>query len=196
MVKAATDHRERLITGLIQVLADKPYREVTLTDIAAAARVSRRSFYQHFANKDECLLALAQETSTEILRVMIASVSAATCWNEVVENVTDAYLGFIIRRPAVMRALYIETPAVGIEGLKMRRTVSTVMATFLQQQVSHYKARGEIISDIDQPSALALIAGVNELILHYFMDEKVSQLMELAPATGYLIQRYMSAPSD
>ena len=49
----STSHRTRILESLETCLDAKSFRDITLTDIAAAAHISRRTFYEHFANKDE-----------------------------------------------------------------------------------------------------------------------------------------------
>jgi len=195
MVKAATDHRERLLEGLTDSLGRKPYREVTLTDITAAARVSRRTFYQHFANKDECLLALAANTSVRMMRVVLTAVQNSSDWQETVERVTDAYLSFIHSQPPLMKALYIETSSMGLEGLKARRQIAETFAAFLVQQVDDRRRHGESLQAIDQNCAIVMVAGINELILHTLIDDRAHTLMELAPVAVGIINRFVMPPA-
>lgn len=195
MVQAATDHRERLLAGLTESLANKPYREVTLSDITAAARVSRRTFYQHFANQDDCLLALTADTSTKMMHTLLSAVQQAADWSTTVQQVTHAYLNVIQAQPTLMKALYIETATLGLEGLQARRRIAETFAAFLQQQVEHRRQQGEKIRPINQACAVAIVAGINELILHYLIDDKASTLLELAPITCDIINRFVAPES-
>jgi AcrR family transcriptional regulator len=53
----AQNQRDRLTAGMIAVVADRGYHDATITQIAAAAGVSRRTFYSYFASKEECYFA-------------------------------------------------------------------------------------------------------------------------------------------
>ena len=187
MVKAALDHRERLLAGLAVVLENKPFRDVTLADIAAAANVSRRTFYEHFANKDECLLALSAETSRAMMQALLAELQPTAAWPEQVQRITSTYLDVIARQPALMRALYIEAASTGLPGLTMRRKVAEAFAYFLVQQVQEQRRRGAALLDMDQAMAVVLVAGINELILYYLMDG--ADLTTLAPVASAIIVR-------
>ncbi len=192
MVQAATDHRERLLAGLTESLAHKPYREVTLSDITAAARVSRRTFYQHFANQDDCLLALTADTSAKMMQTLLSAVQLAADWPTTVQQVTHAYLNVIQAQPALMKALYIETATMGLEGLQARRRIAETFAALLQQQVEDRHQQGENIRPINQACAVAIVAGLNELILHYLIDDRASALLELAPVACDIINRFVA----
>ena len=53
-----TDHqRWRLLTAAAQVLAEHGYAELTVEHIIREAGVSRTTFYEHFKNKRDCILA-------------------------------------------------------------------------------------------------------------------------------------------
>ena len=52
------DHRHRLLDAMADAVAHKGYADTTIADLAAGARVSRRTFYEHFSSKEECLIAL------------------------------------------------------------------------------------------------------------------------------------------
>lgn len=187
MVRAAEDHRERLLAALAAVLADKPFRDVTLSDMTAAANVSRRTFYEHFANKDECLLALSADTSRAMLQALQAELQPLATWAEQVQRLTATYLNVIARQPALMRALYIEAASTGLPGLSMRRRVAETFAGFLVQQVQERRQRGEALQAMDVSMALVLVTGINELILYRLMDD--APLAELAPVAGAIMLR-------
>jgi AcrR family transcriptional regulator len=47
------NQRDRLTAAVIAVVAERGYRDATITQIAAAAGVSRRTFYSRFSSKEE-----------------------------------------------------------------------------------------------------------------------------------------------
>ena len=64
------DHRERLLIAMTAALTEREYHDVTIADIVAHARTSKRTFYEHFASKQECFMELVRETN-EIRRQAI-----------------------------------------------------------------------------------------------------------------------------
>ena len=48
----------------------KGYAATTIADIAAEAGVSKRTFYEHFDSKAECLIALYEAASRQALQVL------------------------------------------------------------------------------------------------------------------------------
>ncbi len=58
--------RERLTKVAMELFLKRGFEETTLDDIAAAAEISRRSFFHHFASKEDLVLAW-QDASTDFL---------------------------------------------------------------------------------------------------------------------------------
>src|SRR4051812_38560372 len=48
--------RERMLDAMARAVGSKGYAKVTVSDVVALAGVSRRTFYEHFADKEECFL--------------------------------------------------------------------------------------------------------------------------------------------
>lgn len=172
MTAPAKDHKDRLLSALVTAMATKSYRDVTLADITSSAMVSRRTFYEHFKNKDECLLALARTTSQKIMKSIISSYDPSDDWPQTVTKVTSGYLQFIAEHPTLMYALYVEVAALGQSGLEIRREISHTFAEFLSQQTKLKLASSALDHALTKQEALALVAGINELILQTIIGKE------------------------
>src|SRR3954463_13954480 len=53
----AESQRERLLVAMADEVAAKGYANVAVADVIERAGVSRRSFYEHFTNKEDAFLA-------------------------------------------------------------------------------------------------------------------------------------------
>ena len=187
MTAPAKDHKDRLLSALVTAMATKSYRDVTLADITSSAMVSRRTFYEHFKNKDECLLSLARTTSQKIMKSIINSYDPSDDWPQTVTKVTSGYLQFIAEHPTLMYALYVEVAALGQSGLEIRREISHTFAEFLSQQTELKLASSALDHALTKQEALALVAGINELILQTIIGKEspdiataVTQLNDVA----------------
>ncbi|MCD7951157.1 MAG: TetR/AcrR family transcriptional regulator [Erysipelotrichaceae bacterium] len=52
MRKEAKQSKEKIIQSFISLLKNKPYDQITITEICQKAHVSRQTFYSHYQNKD------------------------------------------------------------------------------------------------------------------------------------------------
>ena len=67
MTTVTTPLRERLLDGLAASITEVGYRTTTVADIVRRARTSRRTFYEHFSDKEQAFLEAQRHASQEIL---------------------------------------------------------------------------------------------------------------------------------
>ena len=72
----SASQRERLLRSVIAAVSERGYQPVTVADIVRRARVSKKAFYDHFANKEECFLAATGE-GRELMIARVVSASRA-----------------------------------------------------------------------------------------------------------------------
>ena len=98
------NQRERLIAGLAEAVAEKGYGGTTIADITRHAAVSRRTFYEHFASKEECFVALLTEANAEMMRRISASVDPKATWAAQVRQAVEAWIECAESAPEIGRA--------------------------------------------------------------------------------------------
>lgn len=64
---ARTSQRPRVLAALLELVAEKGYPAVTVAEIAKRAGVSLSSFYEHFTDKQHCLLEAYDDTVTQLM---------------------------------------------------------------------------------------------------------------------------------
>src|SRR5690349_5728075 len=92
--------RGRMLEAMALAVAEKGYGATAVADVIAGAGVSRKTFYEHFANKEGCFLA-AYDAGVELLLAAIDdAVAAASDWMRAVVDGIDAYLQALADNPA------------------------------------------------------------------------------------------------
>ena len=175
-------HRARLLEGMAHVVSRKGYADTTIGDIVAAASVSRRTFYEHFDSKAECFVALYGAASHNALKVLREAIDPSHPWRNQVEAALRAHLGFLASNPVLVRTLSIEILHLGAAGLAARRRVNREIAGFIMQTVN-----GGGRAAITPQLAMAIVGGINELVLEYIEQDKVAQLAELVEPASRLV---------
>lgn len=170
---------------MAQAVSRKGYADATIADIVSAAGVSRRTFYEHFSSKGECLVALYEAASHEALKVLRDSIDPARGWQQQVTAALSAYLGCMASNPVLVRTLFIEILHLGTEGLASRRRVNGELAKFIAD-AANAPGRGHD-KPVSSQLAMAVVGGINELILEYIELDKVSQLEELVSPARELL---------
>src|SRR5947209_5010161 len=117
----APGHRERLLAAMAGSIEEKGYRETFVGDVVRIARTSRRTFYENFADREACFLALFDWAHEEMMAAVADAVSTELPWQRQVDDALDAWLGVLSARPKLWWSLARELPALGSEGTARQR---------------------------------------------------------------------------
>jgi AcrR family transcriptional regulator len=171
----AIEVRSRILTAMARLAADKGYAAVTIDDLARAARISKRTFYDHFADKERCLLAAYEAAAGQVYEAAerAAAVDAGP-WRHQVDTVIATYLKALAAQPEMTRVFHVEIQAAGAAALELHLAVNLRYATLLQRIVRDGGERR-----LPQPLAIALLGAVNELVLHAIANDRTTRLPTL-----------------
>lgn len=172
-------HRLRLLDGMTAAVARKGYSAVTIADVVAEAGVSKRTFYEHFDGKEACLLACYVEGSSAMLAEIRQQLAAGKVRSGLIQAVLETYLGWLDREPQLAATLLIEVQRSGAAGRRVYRRTNLEFAVLVRDSV----AAGRLEAggfDLDQ--AVALVGGVNELVLTHAEDHPEIPFGTLIPA--------------
>jgi AcrR family transcriptional regulator len=73
----AENQRERILAAVADVVSAASYAEMTVEGIIVTAGVSRRTFYEHFKNKDDAFLAAYDAITAQLVGEVLPAVDAA-----------------------------------------------------------------------------------------------------------------------
>ncbi len=94
--QVAEIQRSRLLSAAVRAVEELGYTQATVAHITRRARVSRRTFYELFSNREECLIA-ALESVVDGIRVEIAAAGLeAPPWRERVRGGLWTILSFLL----------------------------------------------------------------------------------------------------
>jgi len=159
--RTAEELRQDLTGGLADAITDKGYAATTIADIVARARVSKRTFYEHFADKEACLMALYEQSSDQLLAVVEHAVQDAPTAADAIRDGVNAYLAGLQAMPTVARTLLVEIQAAGPSAFQLRQRM---LRRFADQLVA-LVAKSPELPPLAPDLAIALVGGINELTL-------------------------------
>ena len=179
-----SEHYARLLQGMAQAVAVKGYADTTIADIVREAAVSRRTFYEHFSTKTECLIALYEAASRLALQAVSEAFDPAQPWHAQVEQAMTAYFDYLAQDPVLLRTLFVEILGLGMPGLVTRRRVNDEIANFIQVAINSSDMDGSPAAHLTSEMAMTVVGGINELVLQAIEQNRAGDLRELvAPAT-------------
>jgi AcrR family transcriptional regulator len=103
------NQRARLISGMIAAVAELGYSKATVAKVIKPAKVSRRTFYETFADKEECYRA-AYESCLEFLRERTLAAVSEGEWPDSVRLGLEALLEGLAAQPKVA-TFFLISPA-------------------------------------------------------------------------------------
>ncbi|MGW5053690.1 TetR/AcrR family transcriptional regulator [Actinokineospora sp. NPDC004072] len=129
--------RRSLVEAAVRLFAERGYEQTSVADIAEAADVSKRTFFLHFATKEDVLLADATTRVDLAVRAIEERAPDAPLRAALAEAVrrmvTDAAVGDLPNGLAALRArLVVTTPAVQARVLHTTFTAQTRIADALR----------------------------------------------------------------
>jgi AcrR family transcriptional regulator len=124
--------RERIIRGVAMAIRAKGYRATTVTDIVAAAGVSRRRFYDEFPSKAHAFIAAYEFMFHRVLAESAPAFFAHRDWRERVWDAALAFTGVIAREPLLAYLGLVECYAVGPDYLRRVHDTQLAFTLFLE----------------------------------------------------------------
>jgi len=123
------NQRDRLAAGIIAAVSEFGYHETTITQIAAAAGVSRRTFYGYFDSKEECFFATFDQIAGHLCDAAREAAADRDEWPARVAAKIAAALEVFSTNPQLARFTLEAPPRAGGEvTAHYRRALDTALA--------------------------------------------------------------------
>lgn len=171
----AHHQRERILAAVVEVVAERGYRAVTVADIVKRAKVARQRFYENFASKEDCFLAAYDRALEETLRrVGEATVSAGDSFPARVSAGIGALLGYMAEQPELARACLLEAPSLGSALAEQNAAARQRFAELLRE--------GRPSSpDLPASAEESVLGGIYWLIYQALLSGKPKGIEDLQP---------------
>jgi AcrR family transcriptional regulator len=125
--------RARLLGAAVTAVDELGWPDVTVADIASRARVSRRTFYDLFANREECLLAVIEEAVGRIEQDLATAKLDEVSWLERIRAGLWTILCFLDRDPALARVCVVQSARGSRRVLEAREELLTRLASTIEE---------------------------------------------------------------
>jgi AcrR family transcriptional regulator len=176
------EHHERIIRATVAVIREHGYADTRITDIVAAAHVSRNVFYERFRNKEEAFIAIQRIALAEALSACSRAFFEEPTWPERIWAGLEALLERIAAAPDLAHVVLLEPNAVGERALQ--RVIDTLKAfTIFLEEGYRQNPRAETLPRV---SSDAIAGALFELLYHHAANERIAQLVELTPQCAYV----------
>jgi AcrR family transcriptional regulator len=175
----AHNQRERLIAGLAEAVAEHGYAGTTIAHITRAAAVSRRTFYEHFASKDECFVAAYDTVMAELRERIAQAFEEADDWSHAVKAGIRAMLRFLAAEPQLARLCMVEALVAG--PVVVERYDAAIQSFVPYFHSGREGLPPEVLERLSPTTEEALVGGMVSLISRRVLAGKTTELETLLP---------------
>jgi AcrR family transcriptional regulator len=159
-----TGFRRRLLDGMAAALRRGGYPDTTVADIVREARTSRRTFYAHFADRQECLIALLHESNQRTIARIEASVDPRAAWETQVRQAIEAWIAAVQADPPVTLSWIRDVPALGERARRLQRDTMAAFVVLIQTLTDTPELRAAGVLPPSPQMVFILLGGLRELI--------------------------------
>jgi AcrR family transcriptional regulator len=187
--------RGRLFAAAAAVFARVGYAEATAEAIAREAGMSKATFYEHFGNKEDCIVALFDEATEIVLDAMreAAARDHATDPEARVRTTLGAFLGTLANYPDESQTLLVEIVGAGPRAMERRDRALEAVAQYLVELNEEDSQRGATPQFASPDDAFAIVGAVVELASRQIRTGVPDNIRQLEPVVERLSLGLMAA---
>jgi AcrR family transcriptional regulator len=184
-------HRRRAVAAMAEAVGEHGYAGTTVEDILSRARMSRRTFYQLFRNREECFLAAYDTALDEAMeRLALAHNGNGRRWTGQVEAALSALFEYLASEPGLARVWLVEAPSLGPAGVErhertMRRLAERLAG--LRPEGHAAGANGDAAVRFE-----ASVGAVHRVVQARLLAGRADELPELAPHMARVVRGLVS----
>lgn len=188
---ARREARSRLLVGLAIAIEERGYQNVVIADIARHARVSKRTFYEHFADRDACFVALFLAASHRTIDAMEAALGAER-GEPAVRRAITVMVQLIAAGPKLAEAMLLDIATVPGRAALERRAIAERLAWLLADAAGVPVRASDHSEGLTPEIAAALAGGVAVLLLREVEAGHAQRIEELADPLSAFVLRVLN----
>jgi AcrR family transcriptional regulator len=180
--------RVRVLSAMVDVCAERGAAVVTVADVVARAGVSRRTFYELFDDREDCLLAALEDGIGRATQRVLDACELEENWVERVRSGLTALLEFFDLEPGLSRLMIVGSLEAGSRALEYRRRSLAQAITAIDE------GRGEQSGGKRLPplTAEGVVGGALSVLHSRLAEEDQRPLVELVgPLMGMIVLPYL-----
>jgi AcrR family transcriptional regulator len=172
----AANQHERILAAVAGAAAELGYAEMSVEAIIARAGVSRRTFYEHFKNKEDAFLAAYDAVMRQQVTQMRRAYLGETTVRERLRAGIRAYMQFIASEPDMARMCIVDVLAAGPRAMAKRDEAMRMFAEMIEDNIH------ELIPGCRRAALTAetIVGGIHEVVLRRILANRVDELPGMA----------------
>jgi AcrR family transcriptional regulator len=171
------------------VFAEVGWADATVESIVSRAGMSRRTFYEHFEDLQDCLLTLHDRVSKQSFRAVELQVEGLSDPGTMLETGVTVFLGGIAAYPHMARVMFRVVRAAGPEFEAIHEQMMSRFAKLMFDGVQRAYTLGRIPHPADELRIFALVSGMEAVAMRYVMRGEEHKALEAAPVLIDMVRK-------
>jgi AcrR family transcriptional regulator/DNA-binding MarR family transcriptional regulator len=189
-VLVSETQRSRMLSSALRVIAEHGYGEMSVARVAGGAGVSRRTFYDIFEDREDCFLAVFNETASRARELMAAGCEGQRGWREQVRGALLELLVFFDEQPGVGALLVVDALKSGPRVQERRLQLLDELGELLHRTGSRTRTARELPALTGEGVVGAVLGVIHTRLL----ARRPGSMVELmAPLMGVIVLPYLGA---
>jgi AcrR family transcriptional regulator len=176
----------RIVAAMVAVVCERGAASATVGNVIVRAGVSRKTFYEIFDNREDCLLAAIDQTVERVsVRVRSARVARRRSWIDSMRAGLLSLLRFCDEEPALVRLCVVDSVVAGPKVLDRRKDVLEQLARLVDE--------GRTAARREPPplAAESVVGGVLSVIHRRLVVPEGAPFVEmLGPLMSFIVLPY------
>ncbi|MGN6189987.1 MAG: TetR/AcrR family transcriptional regulator [Conexibacter sp.] len=172
---ARETQRDRLLHGMAVTVARRGYAATPVAEVLKAAGVSRRTFYEQFADKEDCFLAAYDAITMLCTERLVAAYHAGASWEDGIALAYRALLRTLATEPDFAHLGVVDVLAAGPRALLRREAALRRFARFIE----FTRERTEPAARPPTLVGQAIVGGIHELVYSQLVRGRAAHLPDL-----------------
>lgn len=187
--------RERLLRAAAVEFARHGYTGTSSESISRRAGMSKATFYEHFANKEDCMLALFDRSVSVVQDAMAqAAAGAPSDAHERIKAGAQAFLTSLSEHPELAQTLLVEIIGAGPRAAQHRDRILQAFADVIDAENAAAARRGLIGRFASPLDTFAVVGAITELVSRQVRLGVPEDVLDLAPVIDRLILGLLPPP--
>ncbi len=179
--------RSRMLSAAVQAVEEVGYAGMTVAQVISRAKVSRKTFYDVFDDREDCFLAAFEQSIERARAVVVEAYERESTWRESIRAALERLLTFMDEEPGLARLCVVDAMAAGTRVLERRAQLLDELAAVVD--------RGRTTTDALEPSAVTAegVVGAVFAVLHARLLEPANEplINLLGPLMSMVVLPYL-----
>jgi AcrR family transcriptional regulator len=184
--------RGRLLDAMAEAVAEHGYGATTIAHVVSHAGVSRKTFYEHFRDKEHCFLAMYDTGIAFVLGRLTEAIEAEDDPRGRLLAGLRTFLEVLSEEPAFCRAIVLEVYAAGPAGIARRRAVLQVFAGRYIEVNRQARETDPDVEPLSGEVALGVVGAILEAVSSLIEEGRTANLGELTePLSDFVVRNVL-----